>query len=143
MDIRPMDSKDILPDNQESHTSDRSCSQLQRRLGNIEYSNEPLPKTTKEKKSSSLNVVEQPDATALLENKQKLEESLGILQKKIEINTNVTGGYIKNDAERDAQLAYLNKDKLDEIERIKVELAETNKQLSRLETGGTFSRGRS
>ncbi|CAO98289.1 hypothetical protein [Erwinia tasmaniensis] len=140
MDIRPTDSKDILPDNQESHTSDRACSQLKRRLGNIEYSNEPLPKATKEKKSSSLNVVEQPDITALLENKQKLEESLVILQKKLEINTNVTGEYIKNDAERDAQLAYLNEYTLNQMKDIEKQLAETNKQLSELKKEDASSR---
>lgn len=145
MDVKPTGYESIPSGSQESRASDSTDSQLSNTLVNAGNSNQSLtsntPNTNKEKKSSALNVAEQPD-TAPLKNKNKREElvkekkereeELKILQQKIEYNIKFTLETYGEGAERDAQLAYLNKHNLNMIKEIRVELAEINKQLLKL-----------
>lgn len=67
-----------------------------------------------------------------MKEKKEREEELKILQQKIEYNIKFTLETYGEGAERDAQLAYLNKHNLNMIKEIRVELAEINKQLLKL-----------
>lgn len=142
MDVKPTGYESIPSGSQESRASDSSDSQLSDTLVNVGNSNEQLLNTKKEKNHLLLHVAEQ-SAAAPLKNKNKREElvkekkeregELKILQQKIEYNIKFTLETYGEGAERDAQLAYLNKHNLNMIKEIRVELAEINKQLLKLD----------